>query len=415
VNEHAPQAGLLSSLLHAVATPLAVWSLDGTLLTCSASLLSLLNTTEAELKRRGRDRVIHADDRHLVTERIATWEQGRRTTESLRIRIMTATGSVIRTQSCLAPLFQDQQLIGLLIEVEEVGDGLSVRDALDEQARMFQDVFDQLGDAVYSMDGRRRMVWANSATERLFGRTFAELQRTHISEILMTEDLGAMNSLREAFDSGERVPRRIEFRIRRGDGAIRWVSGSLLMQRDATGAFARSWVVARDVTRERESAERLAQDATEARQIAFTDPLTGLANRRAFDDALINCIEAVRSGKKPIIVVIDLDQLKNINDTSGHQVGDEAIRTVARAITDRIRGEDAAFRIGGDEFAVIVQGGNPDAITKRMGAAIPFQPLAEELLVSVGTATCGIDADDPQEVFRIADARMFEMKRARRT
>ena len=326
---------------------------------------------------------------------------------------MTATGSVIRTQSCLAPLFQDQQLIGLLIEVEEVSDGLSVRDALDEQARIFQDVFDQLGDAVYSMDGRRRMVLANSATERLFGRTIAELQRTHIREILLAEDISGMNSLREAFESGERVPRRIEFRIRRGDGAIRWVSGSLLMQRDAAGAFARAWVVARDVTRERESAERLAQDATEARQIAFTDPLTGLANRRAFDDALLGCTEAVRNGRQPIIVVIDLDQLKVINDTSGHQVGDEAIRTVARALTERIRANDQAFRIGGDEFALIIHGSASSTIEARLAQPIPFRKPFGSLTISVGSATCGVDTHDPARAFRIADARMFQVKHAR--
>jgi diguanylate cyclase (GGDEF)-like protein len=92
-------------------------------------------------------------------------------------------------------------------------------------------------------------------------------------------------------------------------------------------------------------------------QIAITDPLTGLRNHRAFHEDLARGLHRVgRTGVPVSLVLLDLDRLKEVNDTLGHQAGDDRLRAVADAITATGRGSDCAYRIGGDEFAIILDG-----------------------------------------------------------
>ncbi|MEX2372750.1 MAG: GGDEF domain-containing protein, partial [Dehalococcoidia bacterium] len=142
--------------------------------------------------------------------------------------------------------------------------------------------------------------------------------------------------------------------------------------------------------------------------------LTGLGKRRAFDAALEECRDLMAAGHAPRIFILDLDNLKAVNDVSGHAAGDEAIRLMARAILERTRAVDQPFRIGGDEFAVIAIEGDGDAISKRLSEPAPFQPPTLWMRASVGWATCGIDALEPAEAVRLADRRMYEMKQARK-
>jgi diguanylate cyclase (GGDEF)-like protein len=91
--------------------------------------------------------------------------------------------------------------------------------------------------------------------------------------------------------------------------------------------------------------------------IAITDPLTGLRNHRAFHEDLARDLHRVGRTAVPVsLVLLDLDRLKEVNDTFGHQVGDDRLRAVADAIIATARGSDSAYRIGGDEFAVILDG-----------------------------------------------------------
>jgi len=108
---------------------------------------------------------------------------------------------------------------------------------------------------------------------------------------------------------------------------------------------------------------------------------------------------------------MDVDRLKSVNDEAGHVAGDEALRATALAVQQRIRAGDRAFRIGGDEFAIIAYGTESGPLEARLAGAITFHDSMPALLASVGSATVGVDSDDPVEAFRIADLRMYEMKR----
>lgn len=88
---------------------------------------------------------------------------------------------------------------------------------------------------------------------------------------------------------------------------------------------------------------------------AQTDGLTGLANRKAFDRQIRNCIEDADETEKPLVLMmLDIDHFKEFNDSHGHQVGDQVLRLVARTLTDGVKGRDFAARYGGEEFSIIL-------------------------------------------------------------
>jgi diguanylate cyclase (GGDEF)-like protein len=153
-----------------------------------------------------------------------------------------------------------------------------------------------------------------------------------------------------------------------------------------------------------------AEQFEQMRFLADHDPLTNLLNRRSFVQRLDAEVARSRRYTRPLaLVIFDLDELKTVNDTQGHAAGDEALKRVADALRATIRSGDNAFRIGGDEFAVIL----PEADERdARGAA---QRIADELGLSAsfGVAVCG-DGCEAGPLLREADDAMYRMKRRRR-
>jgi diguanylate cyclase (GGDEF)-like protein len=145
------------------------------------------------------------------------------------------------------------------------------------------------------------------------------------------------------------------------------------------------------------------------RTMAYVDPLTGLPNRRAFDaDLSREKSRARRHGRVLSVAVLDLDGLKATNDAHGHDAGDSLLRTVALLLRSALRNEDVAYRIGGDEFAVLLP--DIDATDETF--------LCERLTsvgapsVSVGVASS--ERDEIDDLFRVADERLYAGRAARR-
>jgi two-component system cell cycle response regulator len=185
--------------------------------------------------------------------------------------------------------------------------------------------------------------------------------------------------------------------------------------------LARVRAAERVAERERE----LARAWVEARSEADRDALTGLYTRRVFDEALGEFAAAPRADPVALLM-IDLDHFKRVNDTHGHQTGDEVLRQVAEAIMSQIRGgTDIAARYGGEEIAVIAS--DTDIVeAERLGERIRRQVsevrvLADGAVVSV-TVSVGVAALEPADdgeaggraLVEEADARLYEAKRAGR-
>jgi diguanylate cyclase (GGDEF)-like protein len=153
-----------------------------------------------------------------------------------------------------------------------------------------------------------------------------------------------------------------------------------------------------------------AAQRAELRFLADHDPLTRLLNRRAFVERLdVEVARVTRYGHAFGLVLCDLDGFKELNDTFGHPAGDGALRLFARTLTDSLRKGDDAFRIGGDEFAILLAEASREAATEVVHRV--SEELAD-LRASFGVASCPADARDATSLFRLADAALYEAKRS---
>ncbi len=160
----------------------------------------------------------------------------------------------------------------------------------------------------------------------------------------------------------------------------------------------------------RRRAEYASRAATaRLQELSTMDPLTGLQNRRAFDERLND----THPGRYAVLA-IDLDNLKDINDAHGHEAGDHALRAAASVLSSAVRGQDLLARVGGDEFGVLLEGAGIDeavAVAERMRLSARAVSLPSGLLaMSVGCAAAGPD-DAPRALWSAADAALYEAKR----
>ncbi|MBL8512729.1 MAG: GGDEF domain-containing protein, partial [Betaproteobacteria bacterium] len=163
----------------------------------------------------------------------------------------------------------------------------------------------------------------------------------------------------------------------------------------------------------------LKEREAEIERLALEDPLTGLPNRRLFEDRLEHALTAARRTKGPVaVMLIDLDGFKSVNDQHGHDAGDAVLRGVAARLKDSMRESDTVARTGGDEFIVIAAGiGSREdaaAFAHKLLAAI-CEPLLWngvplKVGASIGVALYPSDDDHPAQLVRHADEAMYRVK-----
>ncbi|MDP9350018.1 MAG: EAL domain-containing protein, partial [Chloroflexota bacterium] len=204
----------------------------------------------------------------------------------------------------------------------------------------------------------------------------------------------------------------IEVRARHRDGSWRDLEGVLRNRSDdpAIGGIVINY---RDITERKALEEQL-------RHQAFHDPLTGLPNRALFLDRLEHAlVRGTRQGRSLAVLFVDLDRFKPVNDSLGHEVGDELLTAVARRLRDCLRPEDTVARLGGDEFVVLIED-----VEDRSGAMLVAERIGEAirqsyelgdrevvLTASVGVALSTVGRVDPGELLRAADIAMYRAKR----
>jgi len=152
---------------------------------------------------------------------------------------------------------------------------------------------------------------------------------------------------------------------------------------------------------------------------ALTDGLTGMQNRRYFDDALKEYLEEFRRIEKPVgLMILDLDHFKQVNDTHGHDVGDEVLRAVANCLKGMTRYHDVVARLGGEEFAVVTPNMDSELLGKfaeRIRKAVANMSVLSgnvrlKITTSVGLAVWD-RKETAEEFYRRADRQLYEAKR----
>lgn len=152
-------------------------------------------------------------------------------------------------------------------------------------------------------------------------------------------------------------------------------------------------------------------------EAAFTDHLTGLANRRRFERQLDREVaRTIRYGHPFCLLMLDIDQFKLVNDTHGHEAGDDTLTRLGRTLQEGTRGIDLAARIGGEEFGIILTetdlaGGVEVAERLRLAIKSAEIPVVGHITASFGVAECPLHAQTARELYTAADNALYEAKR----
>ena len=266
--------------------------------------------------------------------------------------------------------------------------------------------------ALVDLEGRCLQV--NDALCRITGHSRAAFKATTLRALTHPEDVDLdADSLRVLLDGG--IPSyQVEKRYRHAWGHYLWGLLTVSLVRDDRGKILYVVSQVQDISERRELAQRL-------EYLIDHDFLTGLANRRRFEQELSREAERVaRYGAPGAVLVIDLDNFKEVNDAFGHMAGDDLLKGVAGAVKHRIRQTDLLARIGGDEFGVLLPQADADqaqtaadGIVKALGrhvAVLGDQSI--HVTASVGLAM--FDRLSATEVLACADVAMYEAKQAGR-
>ncbi len=286
----------------------------------------------------------------------------------------------------------------------------SVEERLSEAERRFRVVFDLSPLAMgLTLGETGTYAVVNGALCELLGRSAEELVGMSARELLHADDVELADAAGAAAAAAADGRHRLEMRLLRKDGEVltTWVT--------------LAWVAAGDGARyllaqiEDITARRAAEDML--RRQAELDGLTGLANRARLNRVL----GELAAGRHQVAVLfLDLDGFKVVNDTRGHDVGDQVLVEVARRVSALVRRRDLVARFGGDELVVIC-GGGPDASAlhvDRVAAGIEralVRPIDTDagpvrVTASIGLATGRVDAGDPLLLVQRADAAMYRAK-----
>lgn len=295
----------------------------------------------------------------------------------------------------------------------------SVLSLVSTQARL-RSILDSSHDAVIEVDEHGLIRGWNPQASRLFAWSAQEVMgRDFVDTVLDTQDATG-GRLRLAPPDGE--PATVtyeELTAVRRDGS-RFPAEVVVAPLRIQGGFQYTVFMA-DISA-RKQAEEL------VRQQAMLDPLTGLPNRRLLNARLLQAqSNALRHQRPGALMYIDLDRFKDINDSLGHEAGDELLKAVAGRLREVTREGDTAARIGGDEFIVMLENLHPSpqdaaAQATEVGSKllqvlnVPFQLAGREVhnTPSIGVALFGLAHEDADSVLRRADTALYEAKRAGR-
>lgn len=340
----------------------------------------------------------------LAGERISGYETVRRRRD----------GSEVEVAVWAAPLHDaGGEVSGAVGLFADIGERKEAERALRRSEARYRTLFEQSRDAIVISAPDGRVLDANPAAVEMAGY---DPEDDRVSE-MRAEDFYVDVDDRKRFLERMREDGYVEdfeVRYRTRDGEIMHCLENATVWRGPDGEVQGFLSVLRDVTEEKRLRRQL-------EEMAFTDPLTDLANRRLLEERAVDALDRARRRDESVgLLYLDLRRFKAVNDTLGHAAGDEALRLVKRRLGHRVRESDTLARVGGDEFAILLPRLASDRSALETGRRVleafeePFEIDGHpyRLGASVGIALHPRDADDFEELMHHADAAMYAASRS---
>lgn len=297
---------------------------------------------------------------------------------------------------------------------------ITARERLTEQLQLseslYRSTFEEanFGIAHVGLDGRWLRV--NPKLLSMLGYEAAELQKLTFQDITVPEDLAKDLELYNRTLAGDIDRYRIEKRYLKQDGSILWALLTVRLVKSEAGESKFFISSIEDIGPMKQKQSRLANEA-------IRDPLTGVLNRRGYEQVLARFMVDYQQNSKPFsLVAFDLNDFKTVNDNYGHSAGDFVLKAFSASIVDHCRASDVVARIGGDEFVLLISGtASRRAISSvvRQVEDVMHTPVVVEgeriaIRFSYGAASVPVDTNSQEELVTLADQRMYKNKKGRK-
>lgn len=327
--------------------------------------------------------------------------------EVVPLKMKRFNGDVFDAELRVSPL--DEQHRYIFLEVHDISKYVKSAQALREREERLQNILHSVSEGIITLSQDGRIETANAAADRMFNAPSRGLVGRNLTSLIETGK-GQHNGQSPLQTPGI-LTEKIGVRLDGSNFFLEIVCNKL--RHDHHILFT---AVLRDISERKENEEHI-------KRLAHHDSLTGLPNRNLLHDRMTQALARVRRNNERVaILFVDLDKFKPINDVYGHKIGDEVLVEVAKRLQGAVRTSDTVARIGGDEFAVILEEiHHPTEATKiaskivaQLSLPIHASDQICQIGASVGVALYPDDGTDLDEVVKAADLAMYRVKHAGR-
>ncbi|WP_188205559.1 EAL domain-containing protein [Alkalibacillus aidingensis] len=356
--------------------------LEGNILSVNPAMEMAMGRSREELINISYKEFVHPDDLDRTIQYNEEVKKGH--SQHFEISVFHKEGHVVPVEVTLFPMKIEEEVVGIYSISKDISREKEVTQLLEKTQQKFNSIYQNTLDAIIEINHKGQYTHVNEVAEMITGYRKEELTQLGIKELIAPQDV---DQALEAFNhvlSGE--AQRVEVSMIRKDGeqASVYVNAIPVYEEDGEVNVI-SFI--QDITEKRRA-------ENEIRELAYKDSLTKLPNRSLFSIKLNEAMNRAKENKESLAVLfIDFDNFKTVNDTLGHEFGDEILKTLVEMMKESLRKEDVLSRQGGDEFLILVEGVNEHAINQICERIIdkfsqPIELKGHEVFITPSIGIC---------------------------
>ena len=397
------EKNLLAALIDSSPDPTYFQDKEGNFLNCNSAFEKLVKTKKKK--------IIGVNNSSFLPDKVfeSFIVNNRKAVETgkLSVNEISIDGEKI-FETVTTPFYDSDGMIKGVIGVSrDISERVKTEKALRESEKRVRQIIENASDIIFSMDMDGRILEMSENWSRYMGYDISDIVGKDFYSFIYPDDReNVEKSLIEIAVKNEGIS--VDFRARSGNGLLKWYTCNSKLLRDEDNNPICIIGIARDITEKKKYFDKLQSEAE-------LDPLTNVFNRRMLDYLLETEITKAENYKSVFtFIMIDLDFFKNVNDTYGHDKGDEVLKSCAEIFKNNTRQSDIIARYGGEEFVIIAPDTNPEngkMLAEKIRAVVEIYDfgLKDNLTASFGVSSY-MDNDTPELLMKRADKALYSAK-----